>query len=176
MKIFETERLIIKSLENKDQDIFVELNSDPKIIDPIPQPKFTENQILGKFSESLNLKENFLEKEKCACGIFEKENPEMIGLCLFLTNDKKEKELGYRFRVDYWGKGYGTETTKGMIDYYFRELNIDKVTADVNIANIGSVKILNKFMKPVREFFNERDNCTDRRYEIDKNNWLQQSH
>jgi len=173
MKIFETERLIIKSIEKKDQDIFVELNSDPKIIDPIPQPRFTENQILEKFSESLNLKESVLEKEKCSCGIFEKENPEMIGLCLFLTNDEQEKELGYRFRVNYWGKGYGTETTKGMIDYYFSELNIDKVTADVNIANIGSVKILNKFMKPVREFFNERDNCTDRRYEIDKNNWLQ---
>ena len=26
----------------------------------------------------------------------------------------------------------------------------------------------------VREFFNERDNCTDRRYELERNNWLQQ--
>lgn len=171
MKLFETERLIVKNLELEDRDFFEELLSDPKIIEPIPQPKFTENQILEKFSESLNVK-SVLEKERCACGIFEKENPEMIGLCLFLTNDENEKELGYRFRVKYWGKGYGTETTKGMIDYYFKELNIDKVTADVNIDNIGSVKILNKLMKPVREFFNERDNCTDRRYEINKNKWL----
>jgi [ribosomal protein S5]-alanine N-acetyltransferase len=29
-------------------------------------------------------------------------------------------------------------------------------------------------MKPVREFFNEKDNCTDRRDELTKNNWLQQ--
>jgi len=29
-------------------------------------------------------------------------------------------------------------------------------------------------MEPVSEFFNERDNCTDRRYELFKNNWLQQ--
>jgi ribosomal-protein-alanine N-acetyltransferase len=60
-----------------------------------------------------------------------------------------------------------------MLEYYFQEMNVDKVMADVNIANIGSVKILNKFMKPVSEFFNERDNCTDRRYELWKNNWLQ---
>lgn len=172
MRIFETKRLVIKSLESKDQNNFIELLSDPRIIDPIPQLKLSEIQILEKFTESLNLKVSVLEKEKCACGIFEKGNPEMIELCLFLTNNLNEKELGYRFRVNNWGKGYGTETTKGMIDYYFNELNVEKVTADVNIENIGSVKILNKFMKPVGEFFNERDNCTDRRYEIDKNSWL----
>ena len=60
-----------------------------------------------------------------------------------------------------------------MLEYYFQEMNVDKVMADVNIANIGSVKILNKFMEPVSEFFNERDDCTDRRYELEKNNWLQ---
>lgn len=171
MTLFETERLIVKRLENKDQVDFVELFSDPKIIEPIPQPKPTEEELSEEFSQSLNLKESILEREKCMCGIFKKGNPEMIGLCLFLTNDEHEKELGYRFKTDYWGKGYGTETTRGMIDYYFNELNVDKVTADVNIENIGSVKILNKFMKPVKVFFNERDNCTDRRYEIYKENW-----
>ncbi|GHC52111.1 GNAT family N-acetyltransferase [Ulvibacter litoralis] len=172
MKIFETERLIIKTLESKDQSHFTELLSDPKIIAPIPQPKFTEVQLLQKFQENLNLTVSDLQKERSICGIFEKGNPEMIGLCLFLTNDEKDKELGYRFRVPYWGKGYGTETTKGIIDYYFNTLQVAKVTADVNIENLGSVNILKKFMKPVKEFFNERDNCTDRRYEIEKENWL----
>jgi hypothetical protein len=32
--------------------------------------------------------------------------------------------------------------------------------------NITSAKILNKFLKPVREFFNNDDNCIDRRYEL----------
>lgn len=97
----------------------------------------------------------------------------MIGLALFLINEYDEKELGYRFRVDYWRKGYGTETTRGMLEYYFKQMKVKKVTADVNVANIGSVKILDKFMKPVLEFLNERDNCTDRRYELEKNNWLE---
>ncbi|MCB0476427.1 MAG: GNAT family N-acetyltransferase, partial [Flavobacteriaceae bacterium] len=105
---------------------------------------------------------------------FERGKTELIGLALFLINEEDEKELGYRFREKYWGKGYGTEITKGMLEYYFKQMKVGKVTADVNIANVGSVKILDKFMKPVREFFNERDNCTDRRYELTKNNWLQQ--
>lgn len=171
MKIFETKRLVIKSLERKDLNNFIELFSAPKIIDPIPA-KYTKSEILDRFNKNLNLKKSVLEKKKCACGIFEKGNSEMIGLCLFLTNDENEKELGYRFRVNYWGKGYGTETIQGIIDYYFNDLNIEKITADVNIENVGSVKILNKFMKPVREIYNKRDNCTDRRYEIERKNWL----
>ena len=89
-------------------------------------------------------------------------------------NEDGEKELGYRFRANYWGKGYGTETVKGMLEYYFLQMSVNKVTADVNITNVGSVKILEKFMTPVKEFFNQRDNCKERRYELEKNNWLQQ--
>lgn len=172
MILFETERLIVKTLETEDENMFLELFSDPKILKLIPQLKIPEDQLLERFSRNLNLTESDLGRQKCDCGIFEKGNPEMIGLCSFLINDENEKEIGYRFRVAYWGKGYGTETTEAMIAYYFNVLHVDKVTADVDIVNVGSVKILNKFMKPVREFFNERDNCTDRRYQITRDQWL----
>lgn len=174
MKIFETERLEIRRLKNIDREHFAELFTDPKVLELIPQTAFTENQITDIFNKSLNLKLNDLNDQKCVFGIFKKGETELIGLALFLINDENEKELGYRFREKYWGQGYGTETTKGMLEYYFQQMNVSKVTADVNIANVGSVKILDKFMKPVSEFFNESDNCTDRRYELEKNNWLQQ--
>ena len=61
-----------------------------------------------------------------------------------------------------------------MIEYCFNKLGLKTLTADVNTQNIGSVKILDKFFEPVREFYNERDKCTDRRYVLEKENWLQQ--
>lgn len=171
MILFETERLLVKSLESLDKKYFAELFTDQKILKAIPQKAFTESQITDRFNSNLNLEFSNLKYRKCACGIFEKGNPEMIGLSLFLINEDNEKELGYRFREEYWGKGYGTETTKGMLEYYFKVLKTEKVTADVNIENIASVNILNKLMNPVKDFFNERDNCTDRRFELGKNNW-----
>lgn len=72
MKIFETERLIIKSLEIVDEEYFVELFTDPKILELIPQKAFTESQITDRFNKSLNLELSDLNKQKCACGIFEK--------------------------------------------------------------------------------------------------------
>lgn len=52
----------------------------------------------------MNLKLKDLQRENHTCRIFEKGNPEMIGLCLFLTKDENDKELGYRFRIEYWEK------------------------------------------------------------------------
>jgi ribosomal-protein-alanine N-acetyltransferase len=43
----------------------------------------------------------------------------------------------------------------------------------VNLTNLASIKILDKFMIFVKEFFNERDNWTNRTYELKKTNWRQ---
>ena len=123
----------MKSLENKDQDLFVELFSDPKIINAIPQPQIPEEQLMKRFSTNLESNGNILERQKYDCGIFIKGKPEMIGLCLFLTNDEGDRELGYRFQVKFWGKGYGTEVTEAIIAYHFNVLNVDKVTADADV-------------------------------------------
>lgn len=175
MILFKTKRLIIKPLEQKDKVFFVELLSDSKIRRLIPQEKWNSAVIIEKFKE--NLSKNFITIEKIITnkrnvwGIYEKENTELIGLCSLFTNDENDWELGYRFRFKYWKKGYGTETTKGLIDFSFNKLNINKITADVNIKNLNSAKILNRFMNPVFEFYNKRDDCISRRYEVLKEDW-----
>ena len=116
MKIFETDRLEIKCLKSTDKFFFAELFTDPEVLELIPQKAFTENQITDRFNQSLNLELSDLNDKKCALGIFEKGKTELIGLALFLINEKNEKELGYRFRKNYWRKGYGTETTRGMLE------------------------------------------------------------
>lgn len=54
MKIFETERLIVKVLKEKNKNIFGELLSDPRIIDSAPLQKTDMKGVLKKFE--LNLK------------------------------------------------------------------------------------------------------------------------
>lgn len=41
------------------------------------------------------------------CSIFTKGKEALIGLALFLIKEKGGREMGYRFRSAYWGKGYG---------------------------------------------------------------------
>lgn len=170
MVIFDTERLRIKELEEKDREFFIELLSAPEIIELIPQAKWSVDEILVKFKDFTNYPKDPLLKEKVIWGVYEEDMTELIGLCAFLTNDENQREIAYRFRKKYWGKGYGTEVTRHMIDYCFNQLGLDLITADVNIENLASVSILEKFFKPVKEFYNETDKCTDRRYKLKKEN------
>lgn len=162
-------------MQSKDQSHFFELLSDPEIIAPIPQDPVPEEEMLRRFNNFLDYSKPYGETDKVVWGVYERGQDELIGLCAILTNDEGNPELGYRFRTPYWRRGYGTELTSNIIDFVFNQLNIELFTADVNTANIGSVKILDKFFHPVNEFFNEEDNCTDRRYHLTREEWKQKT-
>ena len=171
MEVYHTQRLSVRQLSLKDKAYFIELFSAPEIINQIPQPYFSLEEIEQKFVHSINYEVSPLDKDKTVWGVFENNNDELIGLCALLTNDESDRELGYRFRKKFWGKGYATELTHGMITYCFNELQLELITADVSVTNTPSVKVLEKFFIPVREFYNERDKSTDRRYHLERENW-----
>ncbi|MEN8124140.1 MAG: GNAT family N-acetyltransferase [Bacteroidota bacterium] len=167
--ILETERLSVRNLSENDSDLFFELMSNPNVMDPIPQKIFTRMESDSKLTELILLEKSSYPK---IWSLTEKWNGELIGICGFLKNNDDDYEIAYRLIENFWGKGYGTEIVKGLIEYSFKELKIDKITADVNTKNLKSSNILEKFMTPVKEFYNEKDNCTDRRYEITKTGYI----
>jgi len=166
--IFETERLLVRKLNTNDSELFFELMSNPNVMNPIPQKVFTRIESNTKLTELI-----FLEKSSKTkiWSLTEKGNDSLIGICGFLKNNENDDEIAYRLIERFWGKGYGTEIAKGLIEYSFEILNFKKITADVNTDNKKSSRILEKFMNPVREFLNKEDNCTDRRYEITKTDY-----
>ena len=169
--IVNTDRLEVRELQPSDENCFSELLSAPEIIKPIPQPQWPIEDILKKFESSINYSPSPELCNQVIWGVYETDKAELIGLCALLTNDRNQREIGYRFRSIYWGQGYGTEITKGMIHFCFSKLGIPMLTAELNIENLPSVKILEKFFRATREFYNEKDGCTDRRYELRKSDW-----
>ncbi|MDG1296842.1 MAG: GNAT family N-acetyltransferase [Saprospiraceae bacterium] len=172
MNVFDTQRLSVKIIAEKDRSLFVELLSDPRIIPSAPHRKVKMDDVLTKFKLSLNASSIPIKGQDNIWGVFIKGHADMIGLAAILTNDEQDWELGYRFLVKYWGKGYGSELAAGIVRYTFEELGFSKITADVDIINVASAKILGKIMLPVKEFYNDEDRSVDRRYEISKEQWL----
>ena len=166
--IFETERLRVRKLNPDDSDLFFELMSNPNVMNPIPQKVFTRIESNTKLAELITLEKSSKTK---IWSLTEKENNSLIGICGFLKNNENDDEIAYRLIEKFWDKGYGTEIAKGLIEYSFKVLNFEKITADVNTDNKKSSRILEKFMNPVREFLNKKDNCIDRRYEITKTDY-----
>jgi len=168
--IFETERLTVRILSPEDIDPFFDMMRNPNVMNPIPRPVMTRTESDAFLDKLISVKIDSPYKNVWA--IVEKKSNSFIGLCAYLKNDENDDEIGYRLREQFWRIGYGTEITKGLIDYGFLEKGCIKITADVFIENIGSTKILNKFMSPLRDFYNDEDQCIDRRYELYKDDWL----
>ncbi len=168
--ILETERLKIRVLEKTDKDFFYEMMSNPNVMLPIPQKPMNRIESDDKFSELLLQKNPNL---KNIWAVTKKEENIFLGLCGFLVNNENDNEIAYRLNEKNWGLGYGTEIAKGLIEFGFQKMNSNKMTADVNVANEKSIKILEKFMTKVNEFYNENDQCFDRRYAVSKTDYFQ---
>ena len=167
--IFETERLFVRKLQESDELLFFELMSNPNVMNSIPQKPLNKTESISKLAELISLEKSSYTKIWSLC---EKDNNDLIGICGVLKNDENEDEIAYRIIEKFWGKGYGTEITKGLINFCFTKMKSEIITADVYVGNIKSVKILDKFFKIQKEFYNTEDNCIDRRYFIRKENWL----
>ncbi len=166
MTIFETERLLIRTLKKDDSDDYFDMMGNPNVMNPIPRDVMTREESNDHLNNFLNTEHTASDRKVWAIEL--KSENKFIGLCAFLKNNENEDEIGYRLREKYWRKGFGTEVTVGLLKYGFERMKMDKITADVDTRNLNSVKILEKFMTAKKEFFNQSDNCIDRRYEIIK--------
>jgi [ribosomal protein S5]-alanine N-acetyltransferase len=166
--IFETQRLYTRRLEKSDEVPFFELMGNPNVMDPIPQKPLSRSESASKLAELMLLEGSSSTKIWALC---RKESNDLIGICGVLKNNEGNDEIAYRIIEKFWGQGYGTEITKGLIDFCFFQMRSDLVTVDVYVDNVRSVKILEKFFTAEKEFFNPEDNCTDRRYTLRREQW-----
>jgi RimJ/RimL family protein N-acetyltransferase len=55
-----------------------------------------------------------------------------------------EVELGYGLRKPSWGRGYASEIAQALVRRAFGEMGIDRLVASVTVANVASVRVLEK--------------------------------
>src|SRR5690349_6869303 len=53
-----------------------------------------------------------------------------------------QPELGYWLGVDHWGQGFGTESARAAIDFFFEDSDADQLFAGARVANPASRNVL----------------------------------
>lgn len=53
-------------------------------------------------------------------------------------------EVSYEFLPEWWGHGYAREVIQQVLNYAFNELNLSKVIAETQAANLSSCRLLEK--------------------------------
>ncbi|WP_017187402.1 GNAT family N-acetyltransferase [Alkalibacillus haloalkaliphilus] len=137
--MFETKRCFINKLQKSNFDDVKKLYVDQKV------RKFlggvcdedSVNKLMDEMLHSEGDSYNWIVKEK-ATGHF-------IGLVsLNPHHDGENLEISYQFLPEWWGQGYASEVVQGVINFAFNDLNLLKVVAETQTANIDSCKLLEK--------------------------------
>lgn len=100
--------------------------------------------------------------------VFKKEDGSYIGGVIIKTIKRGHfqwAEVGYWLLNQHWGKGYGSEMVKVMIDIAFNELGFHRLEAHINLDNIASQNTAEsagmKFECIRKGFIFESDEWTD---------------
>ncbi|PHN04220.1 GNAT family N-acetyltransferase [Flavilitoribacter nigricans] len=161
--IFETERLIIRELDPADIEAFHDMQGNPRVMRHVGGKAMSleENQTdLKEVIDAYSKPDN----DFWVWAVIRKTDHEFLGTCALIVNDEQENEIGFRFREKYWGNGYGQEVTVALLRYGLQALAKVSIVAYVDKENTASVKILERNMDFVKEFFNDAENCVDRKY------------
>ncbi|MGN4818929.1 GNAT family N-acetyltransferase [Bacillus pacificus] len=80
-------------------------------------------------------------------GIFKKSTNEFVGWCCTGMKDElpsPNREIMYAVSSEYHNKGYATKATKSLINYLFKNTNVDVLNAIAVINNAPSNKVIEK--------------------------------
>lgn len=163
--IFETKRLKVRQLTTADFPAFFEMQGNPNI------HKYTGSPVDDETSARASLKKCMAAYSKpnndfWVWCIENKATGEMVGTCAIVD---KENDIGYRFLEKHWGNGYASEICNPLIEYGLNKMNLPFVTAQADVLNVASVKVLDRsILNFEKEYFNKEENCTDRVYRLEK--------
>jgi ribosomal-protein-alanine N-acetyltransferase len=154
-----TERLALRELEAADVNEIFFLRSDMdvlKYLDKEPEKSVDEAK---KFIESI--KENTIHNNSILWGIALRESHEIIGSICFwrILKEHYRAEIGYVLHPAFQGKGIMDEAIKAVLQYGFEAMQLHSVEANINPANIASMKLLEKNGFVKEAYFKENYYC-----------------
>jgi RimJ/RimL family protein N-acetyltransferase len=136
--VLETERLLLRRPTLADVKAIARLANDRRIAEMtrrLPHPYAQQHAV--EFVRAL--------KDEVRNTVFLIEaDASPIGMVGVDWRNVDAPELGYWLGVEYWGRGYGTEAARAVIDFTFEEFDIDVLFSGARVINSASRNILEK--------------------------------
>jgi RimJ/RimL family protein N-acetyltransferase len=138
--IFETERLKLETINESHFDNLYTLLSNEKVQKYFPKAL---NKIESKeFYEKIQSK--YKDDGYCFWAVIRKSDHEFLGICGLINqiiDGQPETEIGYRLLDTFWCNDYGTEATKGCIDYAKKKLSKESLILLIRSINLPSIRV-----------------------------------
>lgn len=150
MTVFaETERLILRTLEEADAPFILEMDGDSEVLRYLPGK--TISTVAEAVSVIQYIHKQYQENGIGRWAVIRKEDHAFLGWCGIkfvndgVTCDRTDYyDLGYRFLQQYWGKGYAYEAAKACFHYGMEVMQLTELNATIMAGNAASVRIAEK--------------------------------
>jgi ribosomal-protein-alanine N-acetyltransferase len=140
--IFETERLLVRTYTENDQENFFLLNGNAEVVRFIRPVKTREecDKFLLEVVTAANATPLYGR-----WAVHEKTSNTFVGsFALIPVENSDRMQLGYALLPPHWGKGYATELTVAGLHYVFSETPLDIIYGYTEKPNLASQKVLLK--------------------------------
>ena len=147
--ILETERLLLRRVDNKDVNEVFSMRSNAETMKYIPRPLVNNNE---EALAHIALLDSGLEKnEAINWAITFKGENKLLGIIGFYRTKFEDyrSEIGYMLLSENHGKGIASEAVERALDYGFNKMNLHSIEAIIDPGNKESERVLlkNGFVK-----------------------------
>lgn len=153
----ETERLLLRRIDENDVEEVLALRGNPEIMKYIPRPLAKSRE--DALEHIVMIEDKIINNIGINWGITLKGNPKIIGIIghYKISLENHRAEIGYMSLPETNGKGYMSEAIKAVVTYGFEQMNLHSIEAIINPENIVSEKVLQKngFLKEAHLLENE---------------------
>lgn len=155
--VLETERLVLRPLSLNDVDDLLEYHSRPEIVQYIPWPERTRDQVIEVIEKTLAAGNTGLvnDGDYLLFGWELKETGKVIGQSNIKLNSLNDGngEIGWVAHQDFQRQGYAFEATQALLKYAFKNFPLRRIVADIDTRNPASARLAEKLgMRREAEF------------------------
>jgi ribosomal-protein-alanine N-acetyltransferase len=142
--VLESERLLLREMSGDDAPTLFEYFRDPEYTRYVSfevhsSPEQTKDFITW-------MADLYQRQDSIRWGIQLKETGGLIGTIglHFLRRDIRCMEVGYHIGRSYWRRGFATEALRTVVDFGFRDMNLNRIEATHHAGNEASGRVMQK--------------------------------
>ncbi len=137
-------RVTLRWLTDEDASSLFSIFSDAEVMRYWSSLPLTELEGARKLLADIH--DFFRQRTLFQWGIARNTDDRIIGTCTLFNIDlgNRRAELGYALGREHWGHGYMQEALGALLDFFFDDLNMHRLEADVDPRNASSVKTLER--------------------------------
>jgi ribosomal-protein-alanine N-acetyltransferase len=153
--VFTTERLVMRQVVPDDAPAMFEIMSDPDVMRYFGSPPMASPE--EAIERVTDIRAGFAERSSIRWAITRREDGRFLGTCGFwrLVKRHYRAEIGYELGRAWWGQGLMPEALAVALGFGFESMGLHSVEANIDPANRGSRRVLEKLGFVQEGYFRE---------------------